>query len=68
MSFTLKWVETNRQINHREFREGEQLVNHFPNISILTTKIGLLESLRAFERLQHTAGMRYGERCLVQSV
>lgn len=25
---------------------GDQLVNHFPNISLLTTKIGLLESLR----------------------
>ena len=30
---------------------GEQIVNHFPNINLLTTKIGLLESLRAHDRL-----------------
>ena len=87
-AFTLKWVETNKQINYkyicsltgiegttlltcnhthmylsREFREGEQLVNHFPNISLLTTKIGLLESLRALQRVQHTTRVRCDSYC-----
>lgn len=44
---------------YREFREGEQMVNHFPNISLLTTKIGLLESLRGTDRLQQATGVRY---------
>lgn len=35
------------------------MVNHFPNISLLTTKIGLLESLRALQRLQQSTGTRY---------
>ena len=34
------------------------MVNHFPNISVLTTKIGLLESLRALQHLQQSTGMR----------
>ena len=31
------------------------MVNHFPNITLLTTKIGLLESLRMWSRL-HALG------------
>ncbi|CAI8024141.1 Protein polyglycylase TTLL10 [Geodia barretti] len=57
-AFTLKWTEISKHINYKEFREGEQIVNHFPNISLLTTKIGLLESLRAMQRLQSAAGAR----------
>ncbi|XP_003385337.1 PREDICTED: protein polyglycylase TTLL10-like [Amphimedon queenslandica] len=49
-SFTLKWADLRQQIDYRCFREGEQMVNHFPNISILTTKIGLLESIRSSKR------------------
>jgi len=30
---------------------GQQLVNHYPNISLITTKIGLLESLREYYRI-----------------
>ena len=47
-SFTLKWAELRTQIDYKLFREGEQMVNHFPNISLLTTKIGLLDSLRSY--------------------
>ncbi len=38
-------------INYKEFREGEQIVNHIPNINIFTTKIGLLDSLRSYYKL-----------------
>jgi hypothetical protein len=49
-AFTLKWTELKQSIDYRSFREGYQMVNHFPNISLLTTKIGLLESLRSNRR------------------
>ena len=32
------------------YDSGRQLVNHFPNIGLLTTKTGLLESLRELSR------------------
>ena len=48
--FKLRWVEKISDINYGTFREGEQLVNHIPNNRLLTTKIGLLESLRDFAR------------------
>ena len=32
--------------------EGEQLVNHIPNINLLTTKLGLLSSLQEYQRVQ----------------
>lgn len=31
------------------------MVNHFPNINLLTTKIGLLESLRTYDRTHRSA-------------
>ncbi|CAH1239473.1 TTLL10 [Branchiostoma lanceolatum] len=49
--FKLKWVETKNHINYYCFKEGEQLVNRIPNNAILTTKIGLLNSLREYERV-----------------
>ena len=51
LKFTLKWVEVKQHIDYKSFREGEQIVNHFPNIHLLTTKIGLLESLRMYCKL-----------------
>ena len=53
--YTLKWVELKHHIDYKSFREGEQIVNHFPNINLLTTKIGLLESLRSYYRLHRLA-------------
>ncbi len=47
-TFTLKWTELKGHIDYKLFKVGEQMVNHFPNIGVLTTKIGLLESLRSY--------------------
>ncbi|MEQ2272381.1 hypothetical protein XENORESO_020804, partial [Xenotaenia resolanae] len=46
----LKWCETKSLANYSNFREGKHLVYQIPNNKILTTKIGLLSSLRQFER------------------
>lgn len=51
VSCTLLWTEIKRSIDYKSFHEGEQMVNHFPNMKHLTTKIGLLESLRSYYRL-----------------
>ncbi|XP_033942077.1 protein polyglycylase TTLL10 isoform X4 [Pseudochaenichthys georgianus] len=60
--FKLKWCETKSQVNYSNFREGEQLVYQIPNNKVLTTKIGLLSSLREYERVsskvKHGAGLR----------
>lgn len=50
--FKLKWVECKSQINYSTFKDGEQLVNHIPNINLLTTKLGLLSSLQEYQRVQ----------------
>nr|XP_057941230.1 protein polyglycylase TTLL10 [Doryrhamphus excisus] len=49
--FKLKWCETKSAFNYLNFREGEQLVYQIPNNKVLTTKIGLLSSLREYERV-----------------
>ncbi|XP_070560557.1 protein polyglycylase TTLL10-like isoform X2 [Ptychodera flava] len=49
--FKLKWVELKCNINYQSFREGEQLVNRIPNSSLLATKVGLITSLREYERV-----------------
>ncbi|XP_029910699.1 protein polyglycylase TTLL10 [Myripristis murdjan] len=49
--FRLKWCETKSPANYYNFRAGEQLVYQIPNNKVLTTKIGLLSSLREFERV-----------------
>ncbi|XP_075958196.1 protein polyglycylase TTLL10 [Anarhichas minor] len=60
--FKLKWCETKSPANYRNFREGEQLVYQIPNNKVLTTKIGLLSSLREYERVSskvnHGRGLR----------
>ncbi|CAH8459570.1 unnamed protein product [Schistosoma rodhaini] len=48
--YTLRWTENSIQINYGIFKEGEQLVNHIPNCGLLTNKLGLLISLRDYER------------------
>lgn len=58
-SFTLKWTELKCHIDYKLFREGEQVVNHFPNINLLTTKTGLLESLRSYCKIH-----RYVSLCM----
>lgn len=49
--FKLKWVECKSRINYGAFREGDQLVNHLPNSHLLTNKLGLLNSLKEYERV-----------------
>ena len=65
--FFFKWTELRKFIDYSKFREGnnagclhgnycthtlgQQIVNHYPNMSLLTTKIGLLESLREHYRI-----------------
>ncbi|XP_076022340.1 protein polyglycylase TTLL10 [Genypterus blacodes] len=50
--FRLKWCETKSPNTYYNFREGEQLVYQIPNNKVLTTKIGLLSSLREYERVK----------------
>ncbi|XP_056158219.1 protein polyglycylase TTLL10 [Lampris incognitus] len=49
--FKLKWCETKLPANYLNFREGEQLLYQIPNNKVLTTKIGLLSSLREYDRV-----------------
>ncbi|XP_044068342.1 protein polyglycylase TTLL10 isoform X3 [Siniperca chuatsi] len=60
--FKLKWCETKSPANYCNFRKGEQLVYQIPNNKVLTTKIGLLSSLREYERVSskvsHGRGLR----------
>ncbi|XP_054464586.1 protein polyglycylase TTLL10 [Anoplopoma fimbria] len=49
--FKLKWCETKSPATYCNFREGEQLVYQIPNNKVLTTKIGLVSSLREYERV-----------------
>ncbi|XP_074500709.1 protein polyglycylase TTLL10 [Sebastes fasciatus] len=60
--FKLKWCESKSPANYHNFREGEQLVYQIPNNKVLTTKIGLLSSLRQYERVSskvyHGRGLR----------
>ncbi|XP_060575183.1 probable beta-tubulin polyglutamylase isoform X1 [Ruditapes philippinarum] len=49
--FKLKWVQCKSTIDYSSFREGNQLVNHIPNSQLLTNKLGLLNSLKSYERI-----------------
>uniref|UniRef100_W5MKN7 Uncharacterized protein n=1 Tax=Lepisosteus oculatus TaxID=7918 RepID=W5MKN7_LEPOC len=49
--YTLRWCETKSHSAYCRFREGEQLLYQVPNNKVLTTKIGLLSSLREYERV-----------------
>jgi len=44
-AFDLRWVQGRSAIDYVAHLEG-QLVNHIPNNSVVTTKLGLLETLR----------------------
>ncbi|XP_063292949.1 inactive polyglycylase TTLL10 [Pelobates fuscus] len=49
--YRLKWCEAKCSATYCTFRDGEQLVYQIPNNKLLTTKIGLLNSLREYERV-----------------
>ena len=50
-NFFFKWVECQKNINYSTFLPGKQIVNHIENISHLTKKNGLLQTLREYEIL-----------------
>ncbi|KAK2161579.1 hypothetical protein LSH36_114g02014 [Paralvinella palmiformis] len=57
-NFKLKWVEARSMVNYGSFREGEQLVNRIPNCSLLTNKLGLLNSLQRYDRVNATINLK----------
>lgn len=46
--YNLKWTELKSQIDYERFQEGKQLANHISSSSCITTKSGLLHSLRSY--------------------
>ncbi|KAM6216866.1 inactive polyglycylase TTLL10 [Rhynchocyon petersi] len=49
--YRLKWCEVKCRDTYCSFREGEQLLYQLPNNKLLTTKIGLLSTLREYSRV-----------------
>ncbi|XP_038602973.1 inactive polyglycylase TTLL10 isoform X3 [Tachyglossus aculeatus] len=49
--YQLKWCEAKSRQAYSSFREGKQLLYQIPNNKHLTTKIGLLNSLREYGRI-----------------
>lgn len=47
--FFFKWVQSTGEIDFYSFKEGKQIVNHIPNICVITHKIDLLKTLRELE-------------------
>lgn len=47
-TFHLKWTELKSHIDYDLLVEGKQLANHIPSSSCITTKSGLLNSLRSY--------------------
>ncbi len=47
--FDIKWVQTTGEVDFLKFKEGSQLVNHIPNINVIASKNGLIQTLRNFE-------------------
>ncbi|XP_061592641.1 protein polyglycylase TTLL10 isoform X2 [Cololabis saira] len=62
--FRLKWCEIKSSATYSSFREGKQLVYQIPNNAVLTTKIGLLSSLREYERVSSKVKHGQGRRRL----
>ncbi|XP_066529116.1 protein polyglycylase TTLL10 [Hoplias malabaricus] len=60
--YKLKWCEVKVPRSYYSFRAGEQLVFQIPNNKILTTKIGLLNSLRGYERVNGRVNHGQGTR------
>ena len=46
--FHLKWTELKSHIDFEQLVEGKQLANHIPASACITTKSGLLDSLRSY--------------------
>jgi tubulin--tyrosine ligase like protein 10 len=48
-NFFFKWVQSTGEIDFYSFKEGIQIVNHIPNICVITHKLDLLKTLRELE-------------------
>jgi len=55
LSFDLRWTEVRSDIDFARFRDRDQLANHIPNASVVTTKHGLVKSLRDLDRRRRRA-------------
>ncbi|KAF4078099.1 hypothetical protein AMELA_G00195470 [Ameiurus melas] len=64
LDYRLKWCELKSSQTYSNFREGEQLVYQIPNNIVLTTKIGLLNSLRVYDRVSSKINHGRGHRRL----
>ena len=47
--YYFKWVQSSAEIDFYSFKEGIQLVNHIPNISVISSKLELLKTLKEME-------------------
>ena len=47
--FFYKWVQSTGEIDFYSFKEGTQIVNHIPNICVITHKLDLLKTLKELE-------------------
>ncbi|XP_067302332.1 protein polyglycylase TTLL10 [Pseudorasbora parva] len=60
--YKLKWCETKSLATYNGFKAGGQLLYQIPNNKVLTTKIGLLNSLREYDRVSSKVNYRCGNR------
>jgi len=54
----LTWADSPSRIRNSYFTDGEEMVNHVPNMALLSDKIKLFENLSAYERQVMGGGMR----------
>ncbi|XP_062396094.1 protein polyglycylase TTLL10 [Sardina pilchardus] len=62
--YKLKWSETKSMATYYNFKEGDQLLFQIPNNKVLTSKIGLLNSLREYDRVSSKVNCGRGLRSL----
>ncbi|XP_039507306.1 protein polyglycylase TTLL10 isoform X2 [Pimephales promelas] len=60
--YKLKWCETKSPATYNGFKAGGQLLYQIPNNKVLTTKIGLLNSLREYDRVSSKVNSGCGNR------
>ncbi|KAK7128876.1 hypothetical protein R3I94_017186 [Phoxinus phoxinus] len=60
--YKLKWCETKSPATYNGFKAGGQLLYQIPNNKVLTTKIGLLNSLREYDRVSSKVNYGCGNR------
>uniref|UniRef100_A0A8C2BQU0 Inactive polyglycylase TTLL10 n=1 Tax=Cyprinus carpio TaxID=7962 RepID=A0A8C2BQU0_CYPCA len=60
--YKLKWCEAKSPAAYYSFKAGGQLIYQIPNNKVLTTKIGLLNSLREYDRVSSKVNYGRGNR------